>query len=152
MRPTRSPFIPLQQFVSIRAIRGQKNSFPIAPAKDNFKLSQVVPVVVISSPHCISANSCDRPGRHLIHCNYSCQFVQFVGKKNPNNSWAIIIRGISVAPAKDNFKLSQVVPVVVISSPHCISANSCDRPGRHLIHCNYSCQFVQFVGKKNISQ
>ena len=32
------------------------------------------------SPHCISANSCDRPGRHLIHCNYSCQFVQFVGK------------------------------------------------------------------------
>ena len=35
-------------------------------------------------------------------------------KKNPNNSWAIIFRGISVAPAKDNFKLSQVVPVVVI--------------------------------------
>ena len=33
----------------------------------------------------------------------------------PNNSWAIIFRGISVAPAKDNFKLSQVVPVVVIS-------------------------------------
>ena len=40
--------------------------------------------------------------------------MQFVGKKKiPNNSWAIIIRGISVAPAKDNFKLSQVVPVVV---------------------------------------
>ena len=34
-------------------------------------------------------------------------------KKIPNNSWAIIFRGISVAPAKDNFKLSQVVPVVV---------------------------------------
>ena len=31
-------------------------------------------------PHCISDNSCDRPGRHLIHCNYSCPFVQFVGK------------------------------------------------------------------------
>ena len=29
------------------------------------------------------------------------------------NSWAIIFRGISVAPAKDNFKLSQVAPVVV---------------------------------------
>ena len=29
------------------------------------------------------------------------------------NSWAIIFRGISVAPAKDNYKLSQVVPVVV---------------------------------------
>ena len=37
-----------------------------------------------------------------------------MGKKNiSNNSWAIIIRGISVAPAKDNYKLSQVVPVVV---------------------------------------
>ena len=36
---------------------------------------------------------------------------------NPCNSWAIIFRGISVAPAKDNFKLSQVVPVVVISPP-----------------------------------
>ena len=33
-----------------------------------------------SLPHCISDNSCDRPGRHLIHCNYSCQLVQFVGK------------------------------------------------------------------------
>ena len=32
---------------------------------------------------------------------------------NPCNSWAKIFRGISVAPAKDNFKLSQVVPVVV---------------------------------------
>ena len=40
-------------------------------------------------PHCISANSCDRPGRHLIHCNYSCQFVQFVGKKK----YFPIIRG-----------------------------------------------------------
>ena len=40
--------------------------------------------------------------------------MKFVGKKIfPNNSWAIIFRGISVAPAKDNFKLSQVVPVVV---------------------------------------
>ena len=48
----------------------------------------------------------------------------------PNNSWAII-HSFPIAPAKDNFKLSQVVPVVVISSPHCISANSCDRPGRH---------------------
>ena len=38
-------------------------------------------------------------------------------KKIPNNSWAIIFRGISVAPAKDNFKLSQVVPVVVIYPP-----------------------------------
>ena len=37
-----------------------------------------------------------------------------MGKKNiSNNSWAKIFRGISVAPAKDNFKLSQVVPVVV---------------------------------------
>ena len=34
-------------------------------------------------------------------------------RANPCNSWAIIFRGISVAPAKDNFKLSQVVPVVV---------------------------------------
>ena len=32
-----------------------------------------------SLPHCISDNSCDRPGRHLIHCNGSCPFVQFVG-------------------------------------------------------------------------
>ena len=36
---------------------------------------------------------------------------------NPCNSWAIIFRGISVAPAKDNFKLSQVVLVVVIKQP-----------------------------------
>ena len=56
-------------------------------------------------PHCISDNSCDRPGRHLIHCNYSCQLVQFVGKN--------ILLIISIAPARDNFKLSQVVPVVV---------------------------------------
>ena len=50
----------------------------------------------------------------LIHCNYSCQFVQFVGKKIfPNNSWAII-HSLLIAPARDNFKLSQVVPVVVI--------------------------------------
>ena len=32
---------------------------------------------------------------------------------NSCDSWAKIFRGISVAPAKDNFKLSQVVPVVV---------------------------------------
>ena len=52
----------------------------------------------------------------LLSALPSCQFVQFVGKKNiSNNSWAKIFRGISVAPAKDNFKLSQVVPVVVIS-------------------------------------
>ena len=38
-------------------------------------------------------------------------------RANPCNSWAIIFRGISVAPAKDNFKLSQVVPVVVIYPP-----------------------------------
>ena len=57
------------------------------------------------SPHCISDNSCDRPGRHLIHCNYSCPFVQFVGKN--------ISLIISIALARDNFKLSQVVPVVV---------------------------------------
>ena len=61
-------------------------------------------------PHCISANSCDRPGRHLIHCNYSCQFVQFVGKKNiSNNSWAII-HSLLIAPAKDNFKVVSSCP------------------------------------------
>ena len=32
-----------------------------------------------SLPHCISDKSCDRPGRHIIHCNGSCPFVQFVG-------------------------------------------------------------------------
>ena len=42
-------------------------------------------------------------------------------KKIPNNSWAII-HSLLIAPAKDNFKLSQVVPVVVIS-PHCIRAD-----------------------------
>ena len=36
----------------------------------------------------------------------SCPFVQFVGKN--------ISLIISIAPAKDNFKLYQVVPVVVI--------------------------------------
>ena len=41
-------------------------------------------------------------------------------------------------------------PASIIHPPHCISANSCDRPGRHLIHCNSSCPFVQFVGN-NIS-
>ena len=39
----------------------------------------------------------------LIHCNYSCPFVQFVGKK--------ISRHFRCT--QDNFKLSQVVPVVV---------------------------------------
>ena len=41
----------------------------------------------------------------LIHCNDSCPFVQFVGKN--------ISLIISIALARDNFKLSQVVPVVV---------------------------------------
>ena len=63
---------------------------------------------------------------------------------NPCNSWAIIFRGISVAPARDNFKLSQVVPVVVIKQPlialvpiratdpvaipvaHCLRVHSCN--------------------------
>ena len=39
----------------------------------------------------------------LIHCNYSCPFVQFVGKN--------ISRHFRCT--QDNFKLSQVVPVVV---------------------------------------
>ena len=127
------------------------------------------------SPHYISVDSCDRPGRHLIHCIYSCQSVQFVGNNSfvayctrkrqlqvvpscprcrhilhslhscrlvrptrspfflahslrvnscnswakkifPNNSWAII-HSLLIAPAKGNFKLSQVVPVVVIYPP-----------------------------------
>ena len=34
-------------------------------------------------------------------------------RANSCNSWAIIFQVISIAPAKDNFKLSQVVPVVV---------------------------------------
>ena len=100
MRPTRSPFIPLQLFVSIRAIRGQKyfvegdlpGIFVQASAEPNlFGLCRVQPKIskkwhyatgpasIIHPPHCISDNSCDRPGRHLIHCNSSCPFVQFVG-------------------------------------------------------------------------
>ena len=57
------------------------------------------------SPHCISANSCDRPGRHSRSALPSCPFVKFVGKN--------ISLIISIALARDNFKLSQVVPVVV---------------------------------------
>ena len=50
------------------------------------------------------------PVSHSLRVN-SCN--SWAKKIFPNNSWAIIFRGISVAPAKDNFKLSQVVPVVV---------------------------------------
>ena len=32
-----------------------------------------------TTPHCISANSCDRPGRHTRSALPSCPFVQFVG-------------------------------------------------------------------------
>ena len=54
------------------------------------------PVAILVS-HSLRANSCNSWAKKIF----------------PNNSWAIIFRGISVAPAKDNFKLSQVVPVVV---------------------------------------
>ena len=64
------------------------------------------PASIIHPPHCIRADSCDRPGRHLSIATI---------RVNSCDSWAIIFRVISVAPAKDNYKLSQVVPVVVIS-------------------------------------
>ena len=88
----------------------------IAPAKDNFKLSQVVPVVVISPPIALVTIRATDPVAILVSHSlrvHSCN--SWAKKIFPNNSWAIIFRGISVAPAKDNFKLSQVVPVVVIS-------------------------------------
>ena len=147
MRPTRSPFSYRIAFVSIRAIRGQKkipnNSWAIifqgisvAPARDNFKLSQVVPVVVIYlPPHCISANSCDRPGRHLSYCNYSCPFVQFVGKN------------ISLRTSARKRQL-QVVPSCPRCRhiPHCISVDSCDRPGRHLSIATIRVNFFDIFG------
>ena len=74
--------------------------------------------------------------------------MQFVGKKIfPNNSWAII-HSLLIAPAKDNFKLSQVVPVVVIYPIIALVTIRATDPVAILIHCNYSCPFVQFVGKK----
>ena len=101
-------------------------------------------------PPCISANSCDRPGRHLSIATIRVNSCNSWAKKIfPNNSWAIIFRGISVAP-KTTSSCPKLFPLSSYIPPHCISANSCDRPGRHLIHCNYSCQFVQFVGKKKI--
>ena len=72
------------------------------------------------------------PGRHYATGHVNKPLIAFVTiratdpvaipvahclRVNPCNSWAIIFRGISVAPAKDNFKLSQVVPVVVIKQP-----------------------------------
>ena len=50
------------------------------------------------------------PVAHSLRVNLCNSWAK---KIFPNNSWAKIFRGISVAPAKDNFKLSQVVPVVV---------------------------------------
>ena len=78
------------------------------------------PASIIHPPHCISDNSCDRPGRHLSYCNYSCPFVQFVGKI------------ISLRTSARKRQL-QVVPCCPRCRhiPHCISVDSCDRPGRH---------------------
>ena len=55
----------------------------------------------ISPPHCISANSCDRPGRHLSIATI---------RVNPCDSWAII-HSLLIAPAKDYFKLSKLFPL-----------------------------------------
>ena len=124
--------------MSIRAIRGQKLiRCLLRPHKT---ISSCPRCRHKTTPHCISANSCDRPGRHL-----SIETIRV----HPCNSWAKkIIRGISVAPAKDNFKLSPLSSYK--TTPYCISANSCDRPGRHTRSALPSCPFVQFVGN-NIS-
>ena len=84
---------------------------PLSSYKNNpiltlVKISATDPVA-IPVAHSLRVNSCNSWAKKIF----------------PNNSWAIIFRGISVAPAKDNFKLSQVVPVVVISPPHCISVD-----------------------------
>ena len=56
--------------------------------------------------------------------------MQFVGKKIfPNNSWAKI-NSLPIALAKENFKLSQVVPVVVTKIDTLIDLGEDNLPGR----------------------
>ena len=93
------------------------------------------PASIIHPPHCISDNSCDRPGRHLSYCNYSCPFVQFVGKN------------ISLRTSARKRQL-QVVPSCPRCRhiPHCISVDSCDRPGRHLSIATIRVNFFDIFG------
>ena len=57
------------------------------------------PASIIHPPPCISVDSCDRPGRHLIHCIYSCQFVRFVGKNISRHFRCTRKRQLQVVPS-----------------------------------------------------
>ena len=126
--------------------QGLTNSLPIAPARDNLKLSWVQRecLEIFLPTNCTNfrASECktvlvrampsaaeNLEERQYVTGHVNKELIALVQiratdpvaipvahclRVNPCNSWAIIFRGISVAPAKDNFKLSQVVPVVVI--------------------------------------
>ena len=137
MRPTRSPFIhcnyscPSVQFVgnniSLRAICLEGSTERSDGNRGRSPREEAIALILPGRQYATGPASIIHPLIALVTIRatdpvaiypiatirvHSCNSW---AKKIPNNSWAIIFRGISVAPAKDNFKLSQVVPVVVIS-------------------------------------
>ena len=94
----------------------------IAPAKDNFKLSQVVPVVVIypliALVQISATDPVAIPVAHSLRVN-SCN--SWAKKIFPNNSWAII-HSLLIAPAKDNLSCLKLSPLSSYPPP-CISVD-----------------------------
>ena len=127
MRPTRSPFL-LAHSLRVNSCNSwAKKIFPNNSRAIIFRGISVAPKTTSSCPKLsllssyisplialVQISATDPvaiPVAHSLRAN-SCN--SWAKKIFPNNSWAII-HSLLIAPAKDNFKLSQVVPVVVIS-------------------------------------